>query len=91
MMESLTRDLYEEALKIINEVEELGGMTQAVASGMPKMRIEESAARRQAKLDSGAEVQVGVNKYKLDNEEQNFEVMKIDNNEVRTKQIERLT
>ena len=90
-MESLTRDLYEEALKIINEVEELGGMTQAVASGMPKMRIEESAARRQAKLDSGAEVQVGVNKYKLDNEEQNFEVMKIDNNEVRTKQIERLT
>jgi len=85
MMESLTRDLYEEALKIINEVEELGGMTQAVASGMPKMRIEESAARRQAKLDSGAEVQVGVNKYKLDNEEQNFEVRKIDNAEVRTK------
>lgn len=46
MMESLTRDLYEEALKIIEEVEELGGMTQAIVSGMPKMRIEESAARR---------------------------------------------
>jgi methylmalonyl-CoA mutase len=57
---------------------------------MPKMRIEESAARRQAKLDSGAEVQVGVNKYKLQNEEQNFEVRKIDNAEVRVKQIERL-
>lgn len=54
------------------------------------MRIEESAARRQAKLDSGAEVQVGVNKYKLQNEEQNFEVRKIDNAEVRVKQIERL-
>lgn len=46
LMESLTRDLYEEALKIINEVEDLGGMTQAIVSGMPKMRIEESAARR---------------------------------------------
>ena len=54
---------------IINEIEEIGGMTKAIVSGMPKMRIEESAARRQAKLDSGAEVQVGVNKYKLENEQ----------------------
>lgn len=56
MMESLTQDLYDEALEIIEEIEELGGMTKAIVSGMPKMRIEESAARRQAKLDSGAEV-----------------------------------
>ena len=66
MMETLTEDLVAEARKIIDEVEELGGMTQAIISGMPKMRIEESAARRQAKIDSGAEVIVGVNKYRLD-------------------------
>ena len=63
MMETLTNELAEEARKIIDEIEEMGGMTAAIISGMPKMRIEESAARRQAKLDSGAEVQVGVNKY----------------------------
>jgi methylmalonyl-CoA mutase len=90
MMESLTQDLYDEAMVIINEIEEMGGMTKAIVSGMPKMRIEESAARRQAKLDSGAEVQVGVNKYKLENEVQNFEVLKIDNNVVREKQVARL-
>jgi len=56
MMETLTNELVDEALLIIEEIEELGGMTQAISSGMPKMRIEESAARRQAKLDSGAEV-----------------------------------
>ena len=66
MMETLTDELVAEARKIIDEVEELGGMTQAIISGMPKMRIEESAARRQAKIDSGAEVIVGVNKYRLD-------------------------
>ena len=69
MMETLTNELVDEALLIIEEIEELGGMTQAISSGMPKMRIEESAARRQAKLDSGAEVQVGVNKYKLPSED----------------------
>jgi len=63
MMETLTKELAEEALQIIEEIEEMGGMTEAIVSGMPKMRIEESAARRQAKLDSGSEVQVGVNKY----------------------------
>ena len=85
MMETLTNELAYEARKIIEEVEELGGMTAAIQSGMPKARIEESAARRQAKLDSGAEVQVGVNKYRLDSEEQNFEVRKVDNAEVRVK------
>jgi len=65
-------------------------MTEAIISGMPKMRIEESAARRQAKLDSGAEVQVGVNKYQNKDLEQNFEVRKIDNVDVREKQIKRL-
>ena len=67
MMETLTKELAAEAKKIIDEVEELGGMTQAIISGMPKMRIEEAAARRQAKIDSGAEVIVGVNKYRLEN------------------------
>ena len=90
MMESLTKELAEEALKIINEVEELGGMTKAIVSGMPKLKIEESAARRQAKIDSGAETIVGVNKYRLAKEETNFEVLKIDNSAVRIKQIERI-
>jgi methylmalonyl-CoA mutase len=90
MMETLTNELAAEAKKIIDEIEELGGMTQAIISGMPKLKIEESAARRQARLDSGAEVQVGVNKYRLENEEQNFEVLKIDNKEVREKQVRRL-
>ena len=89
-METLTNELVEEARKIIDEVEELGGMTQAIISGMPKSRIEESAARRQAKIDSGAEVIVGVNKYRLDTQEQNFDVLKIDNHEVRRGQIERI-
>jgi len=90
MMETLTNELVDEARAIIDEVEELGGMTKAIITGMPKMRIEESAARRQARLDSGAEVQVGVNKYQLVGEEQNFEVRKIDNKEVREKQLQRL-
>lgn len=83
MMETLTNELMQEAREIIDEIEEIGGMTKAIESGMPKMRIEESAARRQAKLDSGFEVQVGVNKYKLENEQQNYEVREIDNVEVR--------
>ena len=90
MMETLTQQLADEALKIINEVEEMGGMTKAIVSGMPKLRIEESAARRQAKIDSGAEVIVGVNKYRLAKEETNFEVLRIDNSKVRAKQIERI-
>jgi len=85
MMETLTKELGEEALKIINEVEEIGGMTKAILTGMPKMRIEEAAARRQAKIDSGFETIVGVNKYRLANQEQNFDVLKIDNSDVRKK------
>ena len=85
MMETLTNELAAEALKIINEVEELGGMTKAIVTGLPKLRIEESAARRQAKIDSGAETIVGVNKYRLAKEETNFDVRKIDNSVVRTK------
>ena len=90
MMETLTKELADEAMEIINEVEEMGGMTQAIISGMPKMRIEESATRRQAKIDSGAETIVGVNKYRMEKEEQNFDVLKIDNDAVRAKQIERI-
>lgn len=89
MMESLTQTLADEALKIIEEVEELGGMTKAIESGMPKYRIEESAARRQAKIDSGVETIVGVNKYKKDHEDP-VETLKVDNDAVRKKQIDRI-
>jgi len=88
-IESLTRDLAEQALKIIEEVEGLGGMTKAIQEGMPKRRIEESAARRQAKIDSGAEVIVGVNKYKLKKQDP-MEVRIIDNTAVRNSQVSRL-
>jgi methylmalonyl-CoA mutase len=83
MMESLTKELADEALIIINDIEAMGGMTKAIVSGMPKLRIEESSARRQAKIDAGKEVIVGMNKYKLTEEEHNFEVRKIDNSDVR--------
>lgn len=65
-------------------------MTQAIVSGMPKLRIEESAARRQAKIDSGSETIVGVNKYRLEQEVKNYDVLKINNAEVREKQINRI-
>ena len=88
-VEKLTHDLAEEAWKLIEEVEELGGMTKAVASGMPKLRIEEAAATRQANIDRGSEVIVGVNKYRLD-EEDPIDILDIDNAAVRTSQIARL-
>ncbi len=88
-VESLTRDLADAAWKIIGEVDEMGGMTKAVASGMPKLRIEESAAKRQAAVDRGDEVIVGVNKFRLDKEPV-IEVRDIDNDEVRESQIARL-
>ncbi|XP_077668520.1 methylmalonyl-CoA mutase, mitochondrial isoform X2 [Eretmochelys imbricata] len=75
--------------QLINEIEEMGGMAKAVAEGIPKLRIEECAARRQARIDSGSEVIVGVNKYQLEKEE-TVEVLAIDNSSVRTKQIEKL-
>jgi len=89
MMESLTNDVYNKALEIIQEIDEMGGMATAVNSGMPKLRIEESAARRQARIDSGAETIVGVNKYKLD-KEGDINVLAIDNTEVRKSQIEKI-
>ena len=88
-VEKLTADLAEEAWKIIQDVEEMGGMTKAVASGMPKLRIEESAAKRQAMIDRGDEVIVGVNKYRLDKEDP-IDIMDIDNDAVREAQITRL-
>jgi len=89
MMESLTNDIYDAAKKVIDEVEELGGMARAVASGMPKLRIEESAAKRQARIDSDKETIVGVNKYKLESEEQ-VDVLMVDNTKVRESQISKL-
>jgi methylmalonyl-CoA mutase len=89
MMESLTNALCEKARAIITEVESMGGMATAVASGMPKLRIEESAAKRQARIDSGQETIVGVNKYQLQNEPP-IDVLAIDNTNVRHAQIERL-
>lgn len=88
-IESLTNSLAKRAWEIIEEVEELGGMTKAIESGMPKLRIEESAARKQARIDSGLDVIVGVNKYKLDNEVP-VEILEIDNTAVRETQIRRL-
>jgi len=89
-VEKLTADLIDEAWKIIEEVDEMGGMTKAVASGMPKLRIEEAAARRQAAVDRGDEVIVGVNKFRLDKEDA-IDIRDVDNVSVRDAQIARLT
>ena len=88
-IESLTHALASHAWAIIEEVEALGGMTKAVESGMPKLRIEEAAARRQAAVDKGEAVTVGVNKYRLENEDP-IESREIDNTAVRSAQIARL-
>jgi methylmalonyl-CoA mutase len=88
-VESLTNELAEKAWALIEEVEEMGGMTKAVASGMPKLRIEETAARRQADIDRGTEVIVGVNKYRKDQEDP-IDILEIDNNVVRIGQVKRI-
>ncbi|MHB1398005.1 MAG: methylmalonyl-CoA mutase [Trichloromonadaceae bacterium] len=88
-VESLTASLIEEAQKILDEIESLGGMTKAIESGMPKLRIEASAAKKQAAIDSGRDVIVGVNKYKLAKEDP-IDVLDIDNSAVREGQITRL-
>jgi len=88
-VESLTSSLIERAKKHIDEIEQLGGMTKAIETGLPKMKIEEAAARRQAKIDSGKEVIIGVNKFRLDHEDP-IDILSIDNTEVRKKQIERI-
>ena len=82
-------EIVKGAEKIINEIEELGGMAKAIASGMPKLRIEESAARRQARIDQGKDVIVGVNKYRLKDEKLDFEVLEVPDS-VRLEQIERI-
>jgi len=88
-VENLTHELAEQAWTLIEEVEEMGGMTKAVASGMPKLRIEETAAKRQAMIDRGTEVIVGVNKYRKDNEDP-IDIRDIDNAAVREAQIARI-
>ena len=88
-VESLTNELVEKAWALMEEVEEMGGMTKAVASGMPKLRIEESAVRRQAMIDRGAEVIVGVNKYRKEQEDP-IDILDVDNVAVREAQIARL-
>ena len=88
-MESLTHRVADEARKVIAEIDELGGMTKAIVNGMPKLRIEECATRRQARVDSGLDVIVGVNKYRLE-EEPEIDVRDIDNTAVRESQTRRL-
>ena len=88
-VEALTDQLAEEAWKIIQEIDEMGGMTKAVATGMPKLRIEESAARRQAAIDRGEEVIVGVNKFRLEKEDP-IDILDVDNVKVRESQVARL-
>ena len=88
-VESLTSSLVHEARKLIDEVEELGGMTEAVSAGLPKLRILEAAARRQARIDQGEEVVVGVNRYQPD-EEEAVEILSVDNMAVRDAQLRRL-
>ena len=88
-VEKLTSDLADAAWELIQEVDEMGGMTKAVASGMPKLRIEETAAQRQAQIDRGEQVIVGTNKYRL-NQEEEIEILDVDNLAVRESQIKRL-
>lgn len=88
-IESLTQDLASKAWSHIQEVENMGGMAKAIEAGIPKMRIEEAAARTQARIDSGQQVVVGINKYQLDVEDK-VDVLRIDNAEVRTAQLAKL-
>ncbi len=89
-VESLTNELVEKAWALIEEVEKLGGMSKAVETGVPKMRIEEAAARTQGRIDSGTQGIIGVNKYRLEKEDP-IDILEIDNTAVRLSQIERLT
>ena len=88
-VENLTNDIAEKAWQLIQEVEELGGMTKAIEAGIPKMRIEEASARKQARIDSGQDVIVGVNKYRLAQEDP-LQILDVDNEKVRQLQIDRL-
>lgn len=88
-VESLTAEIAGKAWALIQEVEELGGMTKAIEAGIPKLRIEEAAARKQARIDSGQDIIVGVNKYRLEKEDP-LHILEVDNQTVRRQQIERL-
>jgi methylmalonyl-CoA mutase len=88
-VENLTNQIANKAWELIQEVEELGGMTKAIEAGIPKLRIEEAAARKQARIDSGEDVIVGVNKYRLEKEDP-LQILDVDNQKVRLSQIERL-
>ncbi|MEG2509033.1 MAG: methylmalonyl-CoA mutase family protein, partial [Chryseobacterium sp.] len=90
LVEALTQQMIEEAMKFIDEVEKEGGMTKAIEAGIPKMRIEEASAIKQAKIDSGEEFIIGVNSFKSNLKQMQLEILDIDNTEVRRKQIERL-
>ena len=89
-VEELTDTIAKKAWQLIEEVEELGGMTKAIEQGIPKMRIEEAAAIKQARIDSGQDIIVGVNKYQLKHEDP-LNILEVDNDAVRTSQIKRLT
>ncbi len=88
-IEKLTQELVDEAWKLIQEVEELGGMAKAIETGIPKMRIEEAAARKQARIDAGKDIIVGVNRYQLEKEDA-IDILEVDNTKVRESQLERL-
>jgi methylmalonyl-CoA mutase len=88
-LEARTQELINEAWDLLSEIENLGGMAKAIETGLPKMRIEEAAAKKQARIDAGHEVIVGVNRYQT-NEESQIEIREVDNTEVRKAQIERL-
>lgn len=88
-VEQLTHEIAENAWELIQEVEKLGGMTKAIEKGIPKMRIEEAAAKKQARIDSGQDVIVGVNKYRLENED-DLQILEVDNAKVRKQQMARL-
>ncbi|WP_421812488.1 methylmalonyl-CoA mutase [Flagellimonas sp.] len=88
-VEQLTQQIAEKAWELIQEVEKLGGMTKAIEKGIPKMRIEEAAAKKQARIDSGQDIIVGVNKYRLENED-DLQILEVDNAKVRKQQMARL-
>jgi methylmalonyl-CoA mutase len=88
-VESLTNEIAENAWKLIEEVEELGGMTKAIEAGIPKLRIEEAAARKQARIDSGQDIIVGINKFRLEKEDP-LHILDVDNEMVRKQQVEQL-
>jgi methylmalonyl-CoA mutase len=88
-VETLTHEIAQNAWKLIEEVEELGGMTKAIEAGIPKLRIEEAAARKQARIDSSQDIIVGVNKYRLEKEDP-LQILDVDNQKVRKQQLEQL-